>query len=331
MVKLIKANLYRMLNNGTLYIFIGITMMLSVMFMFFSVEDTGLFRTDFAGNIRDIYVNNPAIRGNDYVYDVRGIGTQIIELGIIVAILASIYISMFAGKFFDEGAIRNLIITGHKRGSIYLSVLVVNIVSTLMMSVAAFISTAVYVWAGNLNPIIWWPYVLIMMGVMYLTALAITSLTLLVMFISRRTYVALIAAVVLMAGTAMVPLVLLSDVETLSYVMSDELFTTPELFANLNDTLISFDDRNYRQVYIKDGEELKLNRTFNDLSDYSKLKIYITKSMPMSVVNEYIVFSMNPYVMTVSGASLRYTAVSVIWIAASAVAGVFFFHKKDII
>jgi len=331
MIKLIKANIYRMLKNKTLYIFMGIAVLLSVLFMFFSVEDTGLFRTDFTGDVRDIYMFNPATNAGDYVYDVRGIGIQMIEYGFIVAILASVYISMFAGKFFDEGAIRNLVITGHRKSSIYLSVLVVNVISTFALSLTVFISTVVYTLICSLNPIIWWPYVLIMAGVMYLVVLSITSLTLLVMFLSRRTYVAVIASVVILAGTSMVPFVTLNNQELVSYVMSDEALMTPEGFANVKSMTTGFDDQNYRLTYYMNGEAVKLSRNFNDLSDISKLKVYITKAMPMSIVMDYMSFAMNPYIMTESGACLRYSAVSVIWIAASAVAGVFFFRKKDII
>lgn len=101
MYKLLKAGFFRLRKDIIFWIFTFLTL---------GVAGFTLFR------------HNP----NEYVLD-KFVNEFIMYIGIFIAI----FVSIFVGKEHSEGIIRNKIIVGHKRINIYLSNLIISVITTI--------------------------------------------------------------------------------------------------------------------------------------------------------------------------------------------------------
>lgn len=101
MYKLLKAGLFRLRKDIIFWIFTFFTL---------GIAGFTLFRY------------NP----NEYILD-RFVNEFIMYIGIFIAI----FVSIFVGKEHSEGIIRNKIIVGHKRINIYLSNLIISVITTI--------------------------------------------------------------------------------------------------------------------------------------------------------------------------------------------------------
>ena len=330
MIKLIKANIYRMVKSRTLYIFIAVAVLISLICVYLLTNESGMFQTDFAGNIEELY-KGINVTDSNYDYDIQGLGILVIECGVVLAVLSAFYISIFAGRSLDGGAVRNDLIMGHKKSSIYLSAFITDIISTAILSIAMFISISVYILAGGYHPIIWWPYLLLLIGLVYILALVISSFALMIVFFCR-TYVAIIGTILITIALAVIPGVIVSsDGKLTQYIINDEIFNYYEPQELVTKEVIDwFDDANYRIVFIVDGERIPLKKTIKDLPQEQQIKVYIVKALPHALYVDYEIYLMNPYIIAGSGYATRCLAVSLVWIIVVNTAGVLIFRKKDI-
>ena len=101
MYKLLKAGLFRLRKDIIFWIFTFFTL---------GIAGFTLFRY------------NP----NEYILD-KFVNEFIMYIGIFIAI----FVSIFVGKEHSEGIIRNKIIVGHKRINIYLSNLIISVITTI--------------------------------------------------------------------------------------------------------------------------------------------------------------------------------------------------------
>ena len=101
MYKLLKAGFFRVKKDIIFWLFIFLTIGIAVF---------NLFR------------HNP----NDHILD-QFVNEYIMYIGLFI----SIFVSIFVGKEQSEGIITNKIIVGHKRGNIYLSNLIISIVTSI--------------------------------------------------------------------------------------------------------------------------------------------------------------------------------------------------------
>ena len=58
-------------------------------------------------------------------------------------VIAAVFVSLFVGKEYSDGTMRNKIVVGHTRSAIYLSNLVVNIVAALITHLAFLLAVSV--------------------------------------------------------------------------------------------------------------------------------------------------------------------------------------------
>ena len=331
MIKLLKANLYRMFKSYSLYIFIAIAILLCLGNVFISSTEGGCFKTVFLHDVAAMYMNNSVIK-TDYSFEIMGLTNLIIEDGIVLMALSSFYIAIFAGKNFSEGAIRNTLIAGHKKSSVYLAALITSIISTVIIALAIFISTAVYMLLAGLKPIIWWPYVIIMILVICLLSLVVSSVTLLLVFSTRKTYIAIIAIIILAGAISLCSMGFVMDDELNNHIYSMDLYKDEEIYTiDFNLVTSSFNDEEYKQVIKYCGKDLTAHHKFSDLSAKSKAKIYIIKCVPLSFFMEFFSYDLNPYTLVASKAATRYAVSGVIWIILSTAGGILIFRKKDII
>lgn len=331
MIKLIRANIYRMFKSKTLYFFLVIIAIICFVVVRIAITDLGEFQTDFTGDVKTEYLTNLLI-GEDIKFEIRGVGTVIIEYTVLLIIICASYTSIFCGQFFDEGTVRNMLATGHSKTSVYMSAFIMNVISSAIFFVVTFSLIGIYILIFGGKPLIWWPYVLIMIGVMYLLTLVITSLVLFLIFTTRKIHIAIIGALLITVILAMAPGLALSDQEAMDYLFNVDFFSMEDYMTSKADGIsVYFDDINYKEKFVKGGKVINGDKTINDLPLASRGKIYIAKCSPLSAFAEYNLYEMNPYTMTEGLSSARYTAVSVIWITASTLAGVLLFRKKDII
>ena len=327
MIKLIKANLYRMFKSYTLYLILATAVLLSLVFFLFTTAETDFFRTGFSGDVTTLYMNRPLINDN-YSFDISALSNLIIENALLLIALSSFFIAIFAGKNFNDGAIRNTLMVGHKKSSIYLTAFIINIISSFIIALALFISTSVYMLLAGLKPLIWWPYVIIMILLMYLFALVMSSLVMMIVFVTRRTFVAIIAAIVLFAVFMFIPGSQMVNNELMFYTLGIDVDYMADDTSRIT---VFFDDDDYREVYRIDGKEIRVAKHFKDLSSETKARVCFIKSFPFSFFSEYTNYEMNPYILVKGKAASRYAAASAVWIVLSTFAGVMIFRKKDII
>lgn len=330
MIKLLRADLYRMFKSRKIYIFIGLAVMLSLFMALIQTHDTGLFRSGrLIEDVRAEYMNN----NGDSAFEIRGIGNYIIESGLIILFLSSIFISVFAGKYFDNGTLRNITVSGHRKETIFFSVFLLNLISTTLITLSFLISTVVYVLACGLHPVIWWPYILIMLAVMFLLELSFTSLITCILFVLKKTVVAVIATIVLFLVFLLAPIVGFDTDALMDYwqVNDVEMLLDEHRYEEYLISVVSFDDKDYMQYYIRaNGSSTRPAKTLDDLPLKARAGITYIKCSPLSLFFEYNTFSLNPYVFVESGMALRNTITGFAWLILTPIAGVLLFRKTDI-
>lgn len=109
MYKLLKAGFYRLRKDKIFWIFIVITIALSI-FALMRYSSNGL-------KLENLF--------NEFIY--------------YEGLFISLFISLFIGREHSEGIIRNKIIVGHKRVNIYLSNLIISIVTCLFFQLIYYI------------------------------------------------------------------------------------------------------------------------------------------------------------------------------------------------
>ncbi len=107
MLKLLKANLYRLKKSNIFYIFIGICFGSTVIYLLF------------------LNLNNPELENISLE---KLINNFIIMIGLFICI----FVSLFVGREYSDGIIKNKIIPGHKRKNIYLSNLLTCIIASFL-------------------------------------------------------------------------------------------------------------------------------------------------------------------------------------------------------
>ena len=331
MIRLLRADLYRMFKSGKLYIFIALSVMLSFFMAWIQTYDNGLFGSGLLiEDVQTEYMQN----FGESAFEIRGIGNYIIVSGLIIMFLSAIFISVFAGRYFENGTIRNVTVSGNQKGTVFLEVWLLNIISTTLITLSFFISTVAYIFLCGLHPVIWWKYILIMLAIIYLLEITFTSLIVSILFISRKTVAAVIASIVLMLVFLLIPpSVGYSEEVILDYCMIEN--STMQFDGKLITGFLTaphmFDDKEYQQYILRDDRKLTLSeKTWDDLSLRARAGITFMKCTPLPLFIEYNTLELNPYVYVESGMALRNVITGCTWLILSPVVGVLLFRKKDI-
>lgn len=112
MIKLLNANLYRLRKSKFFYFLIATFI---VLFIF---------------NTFKLYSSYSNIKGNDYTEKL--VVSNIQYIGFFIAL----FITLFVGEDYAYGTIRNKIIVGNKRSSIYFSNLIITFVVCILLEFA---------------------------------------------------------------------------------------------------------------------------------------------------------------------------------------------------
>ena len=212
MKKIISGYFFRSIRSAELWIFTALVIIIS----FFGIGFPTLITEEALGRDYQLTmtVEEAYELSEDFNADIDGdidtkiktlITDEIIVL-IIPAIMIPLFIVLFMGRTFTGGAIRNLISSGHSKASVYLSSFIFgsliavafNILSLLSMSAAIL----VYQWKYP----IFFPLLCTYALYMCLVDIVLVSVSLAVLFVSKRPVVSLIAVagviVLLFTGSA---------------------------------------------------------------------------------------------------------------------------------
>ena len=163
MRKLISADFYRLKRDWGLWITAAAMFVLSL----FKIIDVAIF------NNKDVVEVKLTL--NDCMF----------ELLSFIGMAFAVFISLFLGKEFSDGTIRNKLIVGHKRENIYFSNYIMCLVGSLFiyaMLFGGFMGVPIIgKWQGNISQMI----IYIIMGV-FITASISAFLTLLGMLVTNR-------------------------------------------------------------------------------------------------------------------------------------------------
>lgn len=141
----------------------------------------------------------------------------------IVGIVIAIFTSLFLGVEYSDGAIRNKISIGHKRLNIYVSNLIITIITSLFSYILFMIVISVIgipLFSGITMAM---PTLLTLISCIFVTIFAYSSIfTFIAMLVSNKTITAVVP-IMLAFGLMMVALVCLRIIDTQEYIQSASL------------------------------------------------------------------------------------------------------------
>lgn len=177
MSKLISADFYRLKKDMVFWVTAAAMFVLSL----FKIIDSAMFNSRNAASAR--------LTLNECMF----------ELLPMIGMAFAVFISLFLGKEFSDGTIRNKLIVGHKRENIYFSNYIICFVGSLfiyaMLLFGGFMGVPIIgKWQGNISQMI----IYIIMGV-FITASISAFLTLLGMLITNRAVNAVFSIIIALA------------------------------------------------------------------------------------------------------------------------------------
>lgn len=221
MIKLIRSMLYRATHDIFFYLAIAFCIFFSLFIVSFSgarlknhvtskydENVTVEFEKEDALNVAkhyfgsDSYVHN--IPGKDILYrdslnNIQTVDLLMLYASIVVLIIHVLYGVIFFGELFSKGAIRNMIAAGAGKRKVFLSSSVINAFLLFVFSVICILSMSIYAIANGLYPIICFQSFAVMLLAELLVGIVISSLAVLLVFITQRPLKALLVIIACVA------------------------------------------------------------------------------------------------------------------------------------
>jgi ABC-type transport system involved in multi-copper enzyme maturation permease subunit len=178
-------------------------------------------------------------------------------------ILIVLFITLFFGRLFSDGVIKNLMASGFKKRTIYLTSLLFTCIMNLVMLAISIGVFALFCLIYKWHPPIYLPMLSFIVLIDFLMALTVSSLVLAVLFASRKKTAALIAGFVVVFSMFFIPYTppiailetnreIENDFESERYKELRALAADYSLYAFESEfDLQAFTER----MYYKDGEE----------------------------------------------------------------------------
>lgn len=162
MRKLLSANFSRLWKNKTFWLCMGAMLVYALVYMLNGVRQATVSLTQYHRSLDDYYF----------------------QFALAIGMFAALFCSMFLGTEYSDGTIRNKLITGHTRASVYLANLVVTFVATLLMIAVWLVAALVGVPALG-----FWE-----MGVPHLLGYLLTAVFFVASFSSIFTFISMLSA-----------------------------------------------------------------------------------------------------------------------------------------
>ncbi len=175
MLKLLNAGFTRLLKSKTFFLLIAFSVIFPLVMIYFGYNDMKVYK----GTVE--------------------IDQLILNYTIFTGLVCSIFTSLFLGVEYSDGAIRNKICIGHKRKNIYLSNLILIIITTLLsylIVILIIVSIGIPLFG---NMLMKFSNFMILMGCVFAAMVAYSSIfTFIAMIITNKTITAVIS--ILIAG-----------------------------------------------------------------------------------------------------------------------------------
>ena len=143
------------------------------------------------------YHNVPGheIKYPDSLSNLNSTNMLMLLTSIIVFTIHVLYGVYFFGDFFTKGGIRNVIVAGSAKRSIFFTSLIVNAILMIVFGVISAVSIVIFALINNLYPIIYLPAAAVYLLALYVTGLTLSSFVVLVVFVTQRPLKALLIVV----------------------------------------------------------------------------------------------------------------------------------------
>ena len=361
MLKLIKSMLYRVTHDIFFYIAAGLCI-LSMIAVF------GLFADSFKNHVESRYDKNVIVKyeeedvlnvskhlvmgssdcrnvpGHDIKFgesleNAHSASNVIIVLSVCVLLLHVLYAVIFFGELFSKGAIRNMISAGAAKRKIYLSSLIVNMVILLAFSLISLLTVVIYVKANDIYLFLHAPALLLCLFAEYLACAVISSIMVLIVFITQRP----LKALLIFIGITVLYCILSGAMNLSAAFYSKNKYDNKafsHFFRECKENgsevewYIPVKDFNLSVIYKADGTVYKDFTTAEPDPEYpGDAKVAVSRAFwRMSITNlplEFIMFDLYPLYR--DGVLLRYILVSSVYLCILAAGGSIVVKRRDII
>lgn len=267
MKKILTGFLYRAVRTWELW--------LSVAFMIFACSFNVLFDKYVVPDLTaDYHLETSVTEAYRVAEEWRSTGDPLIDQkifslcktldtgGLIAIIVSILFAALFFGKLFSDGAIRNLVVTGYSKKEIFRSTVIFALGASLVMHLTGVITTIISILISGWKIPIYLPVLATMYLYMFMLGTTVISLLILLLFLTKKEIVALIATagvVLTMFGgsTLLTASALLKD-ERIFDVRSVRQYTE-EHPDNEVKLVYEFDIKNFRNkiVLLDNGEPVK--------------------------------------------------------------------------
>ena len=249
-------------------------------------------------------------------------------------ILILLFIPFFFGRMFSDGGIKNLIASGHSKGKIYLSALIMTFILDAFMYVVNLLVYGFWCLYFGWKPPVYLPVVIPAFFVYLLLIMTLSAVSIAILFVTKKKTLCFIGGFLLAIS--------------LIFSVTSIAITVVSLSQNINANGDNY--KRFRRV--RDEEPYEIEQCF----DYSEAKVDILYKgedvsfvedsvLPPAVKNTCLVFVyLDPlllrnmlaaippsqYLMARDGLFAVNGACNVFWIALSTFCGIIIFKKREI-
>ena len=249
-------------------------------------------------------------------------------------LLIMLFIPIFFGRMFSDGAIKNLMACGHGKGKIYLSSLIVTFILDALMFIVSCLVMGFWCLYFDWKPPMYLPVVIPIFIVELLLVMTLSAVSIAMLFVTKKKTVTFIVGFILLlslrisitsfvfAGISLSQNINIygDNYEYFSKVREEEPYEIEQRFV-FSEAKID--------VYYK-GENVSFVEDSMLPPAVKNMCLAITYADPALLRNIMGVISPTQYILVRDGVVGLNGAVNIFWIAVSTFCGIIVFKKKEI-
>lgn len=245
------------------------------------------------------------------------------------AIFIAVYIPIFFGSLFSDNTVKNLIGSGHSRARIYSAALILTVLLDILLMIITVCIVVFWCLYFKWMPPVYLPMVATWLVAQLLAVVAISSIELAVLFISKKRTLAFIASFFIAIAFFM-PNTFAVDAIYSNQIVDEECqirYMALREEKGRNVFLYKFDPLTFEEGTYYEGERIdRIDSGLNPAVKYTLMTIIYMD--PLLIYNSS--FIIDQYMCYRDGIMAISMANSVIWVALSSVAAVAVFRKREI-
>jgi ABC-type transport system involved in multi-copper enzyme maturation permease subunit len=249
-------------------------------------------------------------------------------------LLIMLFIPVFFGRLFSDGAIKNLMASGHSKGKIYLSALTVTYILDALMFIVSSLVMGFWCLYFGWNPPMYLPVVIPTFIVEMLLVMTLSAVSIAILFVSKKKTLAFIVGFILLLS--------------LRVSVTSVIFSAMSLSQNIN---VYGDEYEFFKK-VREEEPYEIEQRFN--FSEAKVDVYY-KGQDISFIEDSVlppvvkniclaiayadpallrnllgVIGPTQYMLVRDGIVGLNGAANIFWIAVSTFCGIIVFKKKEI-